>query len=134
MRVQAACLLTIFFLAVVVAASNVTTSPTLYNGTTTMEFRTTVRQAVNMTAANAMSSENKFINYARPFTNVRDILMQEIRTLDEDAADVSDAKVRVASRVIVPYDFSNSPAESDSRLFSQQSIPPLCTFSRHIVR
>jgi len=35
------------------------------------------------------------MDYARPFTNVKDILMQEIRTLDKDS---SDAKV---SRLLI---------------------------------
>jgi len=41
------------------------------------------------------TSKRKLMDYARPFTNVKDILMQEIRTLDKDS---SDAKV---SRLLI---------------------------------
>ncbi|XP_011147036.1 protein artichoke isoform X1 [Harpegnathos saltator] len=93
MEIPAAWLLTIFLVATGTDGTTMTTSPS-YNETTTVEFSlTSLRQdATNATTTSGpVQTENKFMNYARPFTNVKDILMQEIRTLGEDTSDSSDA-------------------------------------------
>ncbi|XP_011882249.1 PREDICTED: toll-like receptor 3 [Vollenhovia emeryi] len=87
MENSAAWLLTIF---VAVAAVIINASPTPTSPTT-----------VRTSEADAMTGEivettpkNNFIDYARPFTNMKDILMHEIQTLDKDALDKDDAKIQ----------------------------------------
>lgn len=91
MEISAAWLLTIF-LAVATVTINASPTPT----TSTKEaIPTTVRiQQPNTTTVEPPKTTPKsnFIDYARPFTNMKDILMQEIQTLDKD---VSDTKVNV---------------------------------------
>lgn len=91
MEISAAWLLT--FLAIITVTNGRTTSST----TTSTPFSSTTEFAhneANTTTESVKSTQSKFIDYARPFSNMKDILMQEIRTLDKD---VSDAKVSVLS-------------------------------------
>ncbi|XP_032662779.1 uncharacterized protein LOC116840319 [Odontomachus brunneus] len=74
--------------------SEATGTPSSYNGTTTANVRNTARQGLNTTIASGhtqATTENKFMDYPRPFTNVKDILMQEIRVLDKDTSVESDS-------------------------------------------
>lgn len=85
MEISAAWLLTIFLAATTVTDSVPTSSPL-----SSTEF---VRNEMNTTIESAkLPTQDKFIDYIKPFPNMKDILMQEIRTLDKD---VSDAKVSV---------------------------------------
>jgi len=88
MEISAAWLLTIF-LAVAVITTDASTTST---------FRTTDMDRTNGVNATNVESvkttpKNDFIDYARPFTNMKDILMQEIQTLDKNVLDKDDAKV-----------------------------------------
>lgn len=86
MEISAAWLLTIFLAATTVTDSVPTSSDSSLSSST--EF---IRNEINTTIESAkVSTQDKFIDYAKPFSNMKDILMQEIRTLDKD---VSDAKV-----------------------------------------
>lgn len=89
MEISAAWLLTIF-LAVATVTINASHIPT----TSTKEAISTTVRMSNTTTIKPVKTTPKsnFIDYARPFTNMKDILMQEIQTLDKD---VSDAKVNV---------------------------------------
>lgn len=85
MEISAAWLLTIFLAATTVTDSATTSSDSSLSSST--EF---VRNEINTTIESAkVSTKDKFIDYARPFSNIKDILMQEIRTLDKDDAKVS---------------------------------------------
>lgn len=88
MEISAAWLLTIF-LAVITVTDGV--PPPTSPSPSTTEFDHNV---VNTTTTESVESttQSKFLDYARPFSNMKDILMEEIRTLDKD---VSDAKVRI---------------------------------------
>lgn len=89
MEISAAWLLTIF-LAATTVTNSVPTSSTDSHSPSTTEF---VRNEVNTTIKSAkLSTQDQFMDYARPFSNMKDILMQEIHTLDKD---VSDAKVSI---------------------------------------
>lgn len=85
MEISAASLLTIFLAATTVTdgvpTSTVSISPTI------TEF---VRNEANAITTESVKSttQSKFIDYARPFSNIKNILMQEIRTLDKDVSDV----------------------------------------------
>lgn len=88
MEISAAWLLTIFL---AVAAITIDAVPTSTQPTTEI-----VRVSeVNATAVESTKTTPKdnFIDYARPFTNMKDILMQEIQTLDKDTLDKDDDKV-----------------------------------------
>lgn len=85
MEISAASLLTIFLAATTVTdgvpTSTVSISPSI------TEF---VRNEANAITTESVKSttQSKFIDYARPFSNIKNILMQEIRTLDKDVSDV----------------------------------------------
>jgi insulin-like growth factor-binding protein complex acid labile subunit len=83
MEISAAWLLTIFL---TVATVTIDASPT----------STTPRiSEVNKTTVESATSKSSFIEYGKPFMNVKDLLMQEIHTLDKDASlDKDDAKIQ----------------------------------------
>nr|XP_012215054.1 PREDICTED: LRR receptor-like serine/threonine-protein kinase GSO2 isoform X1 [Linepithema humile]XP_012215055.1 PREDICTED: LRR receptor-like serine/threonine-protein kinase GSO2 isoform X1 [Linepithema humile] len=85
MEVMAARLLTIFLTAIAVAAAVPTTS----YSTTESPISSTFASQVNATTAANLNPtpSDKLLDYARPFANVKDILMQEIHDLDKDAPD-----------------------------------------------
>ncbi|KYQ55613.1 Insulin-like growth factor-binding protein complex acid labile subunit [Trachymyrmex zeteki] len=78
MEISAAWLLTIFLAVATLTTDALTISPLATE--VGSENKTTVESAKT-------TPRNNFIDYARPFTNVKDILMQEIQTLDKDATD-----------------------------------------------
>lgn len=85
MELLTARLLAIFLVAIAVAAA--IPSPTPSTMETTV-FSTSGNQVHSTTAANLNSTPSgKIIDYARPFANVKDILMQEIHDLDKDTPD-----------------------------------------------
>lgn len=91
MEISAALLLTIFLAATTVTDG---VTPTHIVSISTTEF---VRNEANTTTTESVNEVNtttksKFFGYARPFSSIRDILMQEIHTLNKD---VSDAKVSI---------------------------------------
>jgi hypothetical protein len=96
MEISAAWLLTIF-LAIATVTESVTTplitSKSVSSSST--EFPRIDEIKETTTGSAETTSKRKLMDYARPFTNVKDILMQEIRTLDKDS---SDAKV---SRLLI---------------------------------
>jgi len=81
MEISAAWLLTIFLAVATITTDASTVSPPIVDS----ENKTTVESTPKTTP------KSNFVDYARPFTNVKDILMQEIQTLDKEA---TDAKVR----------------------------------------
>ncbi|XP_024885921.1 uncharacterized protein LOC112463655 [Temnothorax curvispinosus] len=89
MGISAAWLLTIFL---VVAAITTDASPSSTSRTTEV-VRTNGVNATTVEAAKT-TPKDSFIDYARPFTNMKDILMQEIQTLDKDTLDKDDAKIQ----------------------------------------
>ena len=80
MEISAAWLLTIFLAVATITIDASTVSPPIVGS----ENKTTVESTKTTPKSN-------FVDYARPFTNVKDILMQEIQTLDKET---TDAKVR----------------------------------------
>jgi len=87
MELLAARLLTIFL--TIIAA----TVPRISTFTTESPISSTTANQINETIAASLNPtpSGKLIDYARPFANVKDILMQEIHDLDKDTPD---AKVR----------------------------------------
>ncbi|GAB1863514.1 Insulin-like growth factor-binding protein complex acid labile chain [Camponotus japonicus] len=86
MEISAAWLLTIFLAATTVTDSATTSSDSSLSSST--EF---VRNEINTTIESAkVSTKDKFIDYAGPFSNIKDILMQEIRTLHKDDAKIQE--------------------------------------------
>ncbi|XP_012537655.1 extracellular matrix protein 2 [Monomorium pharaonis] len=83
MEISAAWLLTIF-LAVATVTINASPTPS----TTTEAVRTNAEDVT--TESVKTTSKSNFIDYAKPFTNVKDILMQEIQTLDKDTSDIQE--------------------------------------------
>lgn len=89
MEISAAWLLTIFLAAITVTDSVPALSTDSHSPNTT-EF---AYNEINTTIESAqLSKQDKLIDYARSFSNMKDILMQEIHTLDKD---VSDDKVSI---------------------------------------
>lgn len=86
MEISAAGLLTIFLAVAVITIDASTTSRT------TDVDRTNGINATNVESVNT-TPKSDFIDYARPFTNMKNILMHEIQTLDKDVLDKDDAKV-----------------------------------------
>lgn len=87
MGISAAWLLTVFLAvaAITIDASTISTTRT------TETVRVSEVNATTVESTKTTPKDN-FIDYARPFTNVKDILMQEIQTLDKDALDKDDVK------------------------------------------
>lgn len=94
MEVSAAWLLTIF-LAIATVTESVPTVPStnkiVSSSLLTTEFSDiNERDGATTVEPAKTTSKNKLADYARPFTNVKDmkdILMQEIRTLDTESSD-----------------------------------------------
>lgn len=88
MEISAAWLLLTIFLAI--AAIAIDASPTSSHTTEVVR-----NNEVNATTVESAKTTPKgdFIDYARPYTNMKDILMQEIQTLDKGALDKDDDKV-----------------------------------------
>ncbi|KAL6263720.1 hypothetical protein P5V15_003806 [Pogonomyrmex californicus] len=74
MEISAAWLLTI--LAVINAKSSPTPSPTSTESVRISEVNTTITESA--------TPKSNFIDYPRPFTNIKDMLMQEIHSLDSN--------------------------------------------------
>ncbi|KAG5312528.1 LRC15 protein, partial [Acromyrmex insinuator] len=74
MEISAAWLLTIFLAIATIDASTTPSAKIDSQNKTTVESTKT-------------TPKSNFVDYARPFTNVKDILMREIQTLDKDATD-----------------------------------------------
>ncbi|EZA61307.1 Insulin-like growth factor-binding protein complex acid labile subunit [Ooceraea biroi] len=90
MEVSAAWLLTIFLaIATVTESATIqsTTTETVPSSSSSTEFPRI--NEINETTVEPVktTSKSKLADYARPYTNVKDILMQEIRTLDKDSSD-----------------------------------------------
>ncbi|XP_072742536.1 uncharacterized protein Gp150 [Anoplolepis gracilipes] len=89
MEISAAWLLTIFLAATTVTDG--VPSTTIMPSSTTEFIRNEVNTTSDTTESVKSTTPSKFLDYAKPFSNMKDILMQEIRTLDKD---VSDAKIQ----------------------------------------
>ncbi|XP_029162036.1 insulin-like growth factor-binding protein complex acid labile subunit [Nylanderia fulva] len=85
MKISAAWLLT--FLAII-TVTNGRTTPTASISTSPFPTTELAHNEANTTTESVKSTQNQFVDiYARPFSNMKDILMQEIRTLDKDVSD-----------------------------------------------
>ncbi|XP_011052746.1 PREDICTED: leucine-rich repeat-containing protein 15 isoform X2 [Acromyrmex echinatior] len=74
MEISAAWLLTIFLAIATIDASTTPSAKIDSQNKTTVESTKT-------------TPKSNFVDYARPFTNMKDVLMREIQTLDKDATD-----------------------------------------------
>lgn len=88
MEISAAWLLTIFL---VISLAVITTDASTTFRSTDVD-RTNGVNATNVESVKTTPKDD-FIDYARPFTNMKDILMQEIQTLNKNVLDKDDAKV-----------------------------------------
>ncbi|XP_011160548.2 protein artichoke [Solenopsis invicta] len=86
MEISAAWLLTIFLAVTTITIDAHTTASPTPAPFTTKTVPTSTEDATTE-ATKTTISKNNFIDYAKPFTNMKDILMQEIKTLDKDASD-----------------------------------------------
>jgi len=105
MEISAAWLLTIFLAIATVTESAVTppTSSQSVSSSSSTEIPPTDEINEATVGPAETTSKSKLMDYARPFTNVKDILMQEIRTLDKDSSDAKVSDLLITQILIIQY-------------------------------